>query len=216
MISVLDRDTLNLVQSGKVKVEVASSESLPNDDNSVHFVLSSPPYCTRIDYAVATFPELAILGYSLESDFPQLRRVLIGTSTVSRSVCSPLSEWGSCCNNFLQAVGSHKSKASKTYYYKNHVQYFDSIYKSLSEIQRVLAPKGCCVLVIQDSYYKDVYNNLPQVIVEMGESLNLYLNDRYDFSFERSMARINPNTRIYRKGYGSTESVLCFVKKRGE
>jgi hypothetical protein len=65
-------------------IEVASSESLPIGDKSVDFILTSPPYCTRIDYAVATMPELALIGYKLNSDFKSLRKQLIGT--VARTV----------------------------------------------------------------------------------------------------------------------------------
>ena len=41
-------------------------------------VLGSPPYCTRIDYAVATRVELSVLGFSVAEQLA-LRRALIGT-----------------------------------------------------------------------------------------------------------------------------------------
>ena len=47
--------------------------------SSVSAVLTSPPYCTRIDHAVATLPELAVvLGYDW-SHVQALRAQLIGT-----------------------------------------------------------------------------------------------------------------------------------------
>ena len=67
---------------GDVFIDVASSEALPHPSSSVDFILSSPPYCTRIDYAVASLPELALFGYVPEGDFQLLRKKLIGTSTV--------------------------------------------------------------------------------------------------------------------------------------
>jgi hypothetical protein len=44
----------------KIRVGDAAVEALNRE--SVDFVLTSPPYCTRIDYTAATRVELAILG----------------------------------------------------------------------------------------------------------------------------------------------------------
>ncbi len=44
------------------KLEVASSDHLPVESSSIDAVITSPPYCTRIDYVVKTAPELAVLG----------------------------------------------------------------------------------------------------------------------------------------------------------
>ncbi|MDQ0340573.1 hypothetical protein J2S00_003397 [Caldalkalibacillus uzonensis] len=38
----------------EVILDVATSEQLPITDNTVNLVLTSPPYCTRIDYAMLT------------------------------------------------------------------------------------------------------------------------------------------------------------------
>jgi len=146
-------------------VAVASSDALPIQDSSVDLILSSPPYCTRIDYAVATMSELAVLGYELQGSFQKLRRKLIGTSTVPTSLPEPLPSWGRTCNTFLEKLMHHKSKASKSYYYKNHIQYFDAICRSLAELYRILNSNGGCILVVQDSYYKDIHNDLPQIFM---------------------------------------------------
>ena len=171
--------------------------------------------CTRIDYAIATMPELAILGYSFDSKFSQLRRSLIGNPTVPQSFSNPSAEWGQTCNDLLQSIWSHESRASKAYYYKNHYQYFDAIYKSLKQIRRVLIAKGQCVLVVQDSYYKDIHNDLPQIFIEMADCLGLRLSDRHDFPFTKSFRQINPGRRLYKRHTRTTESVLCFVNEEG-
>ena len=66
-------------------VGVSSSENLPIPANSVDLVLSSPPYCTRIDYGVATSPELAVLGLKMDTQLRELRGSLIGTPTIHDS-----------------------------------------------------------------------------------------------------------------------------------
>jgi len=212
MTSAIDADSYCTLTQDRCSLQVASSNKLPLKSNSIDFVLSSPPYCTRIDYAVATMPELAILGYSKNS-LRELRNKLIGTSTILKSTPEISNDWGKTCNDFLAKILSHKSRASETYYYKNHLQYYDSIYKSLSEIKRTLRPGGACVLVIQDSYYKEIHNDLPKIFIEMGKTNGLKLNHRVDFNQSQTMAGINPQVKQYRKKFSATESVLCFTNE---
>ncbi|BFM40523.1 hypothetical protein [Synechocystis sp. LKSZ1] len=213
MIQAIENEDFNNQSFlGKASIEVASSEALPISDESVDFILSSPPYCTRIDYAVATMPELALLGYGLNNDFQNLRRKLIGTSTVPQKSITPLLSWGKTCNLFLQELIKHESKASKTYYYKNHTQYFNAIHISFSELSRILHSSGSCIIVVQDSYYKNIHNDLPQIFIEMASNHNLKLERRVNFNKTRTMADINSRSSKYRKNKLITESVLCFSK----
>jgi len=193
-------------------LKVASSEKLPLRANSVDFILSSPPYCTRIDYAVATSAELAVLGFGIDTGFKDLRRRLMGGATVPKSLPRVSDRWGEGCVAFLQRLKEHGSKASSTYYYKNHLQYFHSLSSSVSEIGRVLRMGSDCVLVVQDSYYKDLHNDLPRIIMEMACAEGLALQDRYDFPLSRTMAGINPVSNGYRSDFAATESVLTFRK----
>jgi len=49
MVAALDDDPFDDPGSlAEVRVEVASSDSLPLEDESVDFILTSPPYCTRM------------------------------------------------------------------------------------------------------------------------------------------------------------------------
>ncbi len=194
-----------------VRILVGSSENLPLEPASADLVLTSPPYCTRIDYAVATAPELALLRFNA-SHFDTLRRSLMGTSTVAAVAGGCLAEWGATSAAFLDLVYKHPSKASKGYYYKSHLQYFGSLYKSIQELQRVLKPGGVCILVVQDSHYKEIHNDVPQVVCEMAHSVDLRFRRRNDFVADRSMVRMNKRARKYLRTRSHTESVLCFEK----
>jgi hypothetical protein len=190
-------------------ITVASSEKLPVESSTIGLVLSSPPYCTRLDYAMATRPELATLGYD-EKEFDELRRSLIGTATVNREI--PLVEdWGPTCNSFLRLLRQHSSKASGTYYFKNHVRYFSQLYNSLIEISRVLAATGHSIVVVQDSFYKDIHNDLPTIVTDMFARSGMSLKWRRDF-VSRTLAGVNPRVKKYRENTRATEAVLCFQK----
>lgn len=66
-----------------VEIKVADSRSLPLAPNSVDAMIGSPPYCTRIDYIVATRPELALLGFNGEA-LREMRNRTIGTTSISK------------------------------------------------------------------------------------------------------------------------------------
>jgi hypothetical protein len=66
------------------------------------------------------------------------------------------------------------------------------------------------VLIVQDSYYKEIHNDLPIIIQKMGYNTGLTLIRREDFRLHRSMARVNPYSKVYERTNGAMESVLCF------
>jgi tRNA G10 N-methylase Trm11 len=192
-------------------LEMASSTRLPLMDRVVDAVITSPPYCTRIDYVMASAPELAFLGFNKEQ-WRSLRNEMIGTLTVAPNCPDRDAKWGRTCLEFLDRVKSHKSRASDTYYLKTHLQYFSSMFTSLAEIQRVLRPGGHCVMVVQDSFYKEVRNDLATVFTEMGHSQNWSLRCRADFSKLATLARVNPRSQKYASSGSAQETVLAFQK----
>ncbi len=191
----------------------ASSMKLPLSSNSVDAVLTSPPYCTRIDYVRATLPELAVIRFPNGESIRRLREQMIGTPTISKGSYDHDRAWGPSCNSFLSKVEAHSSKASSTYYLKCYQQYFASAFASLREIDRVLNDSGQCILVVQDSYYKDVLNDLPTIFCEMARGLGWQLNEKIDFHVKRTLAGINPEVKQYRSDFQAVESALIFRKK---
>jgi SAM-dependent methyltransferase len=199
-------------RTARPTIEVASSEDLPIRRETIDFVLSSPPYCTRIDYGIATLPELAVLGFELDKHLDELRARLIGTPTINSETPHQCTSWGNTCATLLERIGNHRSKAAESYYYKTYAQYFAAISQSFSELARCLKPRGQCVLVVQDSYFKDVHVDLASIFVEMGLAASLELRRRVDFPIARTFGSVNQGSRSYRAVSSATESVLCFVK----
>lgn len=198
--------------SPRVQIRLASSTRLPLSDDSAQLALCSPPYCTRVDYAVATFPELAILGYVRDTSLDHLRRSLIGTTTVESRAEVISKEWGPTCVEFLEAVKDHDSRASSTYYYKNHARYFAQLFSSICELSRVVSDGGSVVIVVQDSYYKDIHNDLARVVSEMGTSVGMKRSGVREFPLKRLLAAANPKVRKYRGDFVSAiESVLVLT-----
>jgi DNA modification methylase len=192
------------------RIDISNSEKLPLPNDSVDLVLTSPPYCTRIDYVKATLPELSVLSPPSEENLHALRDKMLGTPTVRSAQPSLDRHWGGKSINFLSRVRSHPSVASSGYYHKYFIQYFDSLYRSLSEINRVLAPGGICAIVIQDSYYKNLRLDLPGVVSQMARTIGWSEEGKFSFPVETAYAMMNPASRRYRPAYSATETFLVF------
>lgn len=189
-------------------IMVGSSEKLDRGDDSVDAIVSSPPYCTRIDYAVLTRPELAVLGIGEGEQLTQLRRSMIGGPTMRPDSGDLTGVWGTTAHRFLDQVKAHPSKASATYYLRYYLQYFEAMATSLSEIKRVLRPGSSCALVVQDSFYKELHNDLPTIVQEMSLLAGFETIKRHNFAVPRTMAAMHPGTRKYRRSFDATESLI--------
>jgi hypothetical protein len=208
LVARVEEPKLDLARADLQITDTVSTQIAPA---SLDFVLTSPPYCTRIDYSVATRIELALLSEVLPVGVEDLGRQMIGSTRVPRGEITPSERWGTTCLTFLEALKRHPSKASAGYYYKTHLDYFDKMSRALTRIASGLKPGGRAVLVVQDSYYKDIHNDLPTALIEMCQASGLALGTRRDF-LTRSMAGINPYTRLYKRASMATEAVLCFER----
>ena len=125
-----------------VDLTIADTASLNLVNNNIDFILSSPPYCTRIDYASATRIELAVLEPLLGLRMEELGRRMIGSTRVPATQITRNAQWGPTCGRFLSAVKKHPSKASDSYYYKTHLDYFDKMHASLTIASEALNDGG--------------------------------------------------------------------------
>lgn len=189
-----------------VQARLGDSRHLALDDNTVGGVVTSPPYCTRIDYGVATRPELAILGAS-EHDLKELRDQMVGTPTMTGKR-GTAEQWGLTAAAFLDGVAAHASKASAGYYTNYFRQYYAGMWDSLGELRRVLKDGAPAVLVVQDNYYKDLHNDTAKILGEMATTLGFETAERHDFPVIRNRASMNPRTRQYRTRASAVESIL--------
>lgn len=191
----------------RARFEVGDATNLPLGDTEADGAITSPPYLTRIDYVVATRPELAILGYG-RRETQALRAKMLGTPTIGRSALSGSETWGSTALNLADRIATHESRASSTYYLRCFQQYFDGLARSVSELRRVVKPGGKAFLVVQDSHYKEIRVDLAQVVSDMARISGWSEATRLDFATRRTLARVNPMSRRYRQDFLATESVV--------
>jgi len=195
-------------------VDIAASTSLPLDNGSVAAVITSPPYCTRIDYAVTTSPELAVLGMDMGAEFKTFRDKMIGTPTIAKASPSPSAEWGVNCNRVLTIIARHESRAARSYYLKTYLQYFSDLNLSMREIARVLTPGGIAAIVVQDSYFKEVHIDLAKIVTQMGENHGMSMIGQSDFPQPRTMRSVNSKAREYCDKVVAVESVVILQQDR--
>ncbi|GGL37567.1 hypothetical protein H9L10_15545 [Phycicoccus endophyticus] len=200
----LHRD--NYVGGVDVQARLGDSRDLPLEARTVGGVITSPPYCTRIDYGVATRPELAILGAG-ERDLKELRDQMVGTPTMTGKR-GTAEQWGATATAFLDGVAAHASKASAGYYTNYFRQYYAGMWDSLAELHRVMKEGAPAVLVVQDNYYKDLHNDTAKILGEMAIALGFDRAERHDFPVIRNRASMNPRTRQYRNKASAVESIL--------
>jgi hypothetical protein len=207
------RADLFSIEQGMSDIRIADTTTMTLAPSSIDFVLTSPPYCTRIDYTAATRVELALLAPFIQTPTEELGRQMIGSTRVPHHDLDISPTWGARCGTFLEALRKHPSKASAGYYYNTHVDYFDKVARSIYNIAIGMKRNGSVVFVVQDSYYKNLHNDLPSIIADIARARGLALRRREDFQLSRSMAGINRHTQIYKRAPGAVEAVLCFQKQ---
>lgn len=195
----------------KSNIIVADSTNFAKK-NFADLILTSPPYCTRLDYTAATRIELALIHPSLKISRELLSKNMIGSTKVPELLVRPTPHWGPTCIEFIEDLKAHHSKASSGYYYKTHVDYFDKMYRSMHTLSNSLKQNGTAIIVVQDSYYKNLHNDLAKILAEMALKFKLELRRRDDFAQRNSLSVINAKSKIYGRTKGAVESVICFHK----
>jgi DNA modification methylase len=191
------------------QVLLGDARSLPLDEHTVDLVVTSPPYCTRIDYVVNTSLELAALGVGNKQPlFDELRRTSMGTPLARRAAAPAADTFPDEVARVLSSIREHPSKASSNYYYKTYAQYFSDSMTSVAELRRVLKPGAAAVLVVQSSYYKDIYVDLPELYLAMGHALHMRAAIAVEYDVNRFLAQINSRSTAHRKSTSHREAVV--------
>jgi DNA modification methylase len=192
-------------------VTTASADRLPVATSSIDAILTSPPYLTRIDYAIAYSRELAVLGIAVgrhrSAHSRSLRAQLMGTTLIRRAP-SRDRNYSTSAAELIQRVADHPSKDSSGYYLKQIGQYLGDLTNSLDELARVAKAGAFMTLVVQDSYYKDIRIPLAGICVQEAEVRGWELiGPATEYDVKRYLTQLNTAARAYPKG-NVAESVM--------
>lgn len=192
-------------------VNFGDSRKLPMDADSIDTVLTSPPYCTRIDYVVSARSELAFMGLT-HQEVKELREVCVGGPVVRRPISLGIDDIrNTCALDLLQRIAVHDSKAASTYYLKYYLNYFSDIEASCRELDRVTKSSGKVGLVVQDSYFKNIHIDLQGVVTSIMNDAGRSLDQRFDFPVGATRTSLNPAARDHSKPHRPVESLLIYV-----
>jgi DNA modification methylase len=195
---------------GRIKIRHGDFSSVRLRRNSVDFLLTSPPYLNRLDYIVSHLPELTLLSGLSFVDFEHLRKQMMGTTKmVSRPEIDK--NWGQICLSTLEQIRNHKSVASSTYYYRFHAQYFSELFRFLVWSKKIMKEGAKGLLVIQDSYYKDIRIPIAEIIDEMGSVLGFKVDVVRTDKRHNHIGSMDPKQRAYVKSKELHEKTLSLI-----
>lgn len=186
------------------------ARNLPIRTESVDRIVTSPPYLTRIDYAMSTAPEMAVFGGDDLLTF--VRHATMGAPVITKNGRHQKKEWGPLCNAVLDAVKNHPTKAASSYYWKNIVQYFMDLDAAFNEIVRVLKAGGNGLVVVQSSYFKEVEIPLGHIYVQMAEAKGLKSRIAFREEVRSHLAHVNTKSSLYKKNKTYFEDFV-FIEK---
>ena len=184
------------------------------EGSSYDAVLTSPPYATRVDYIKGMLPELAVLGAD-QVLVRELRRRSTGRPTVDGDRARVEDVRSALGRTLLDAIASHKSKGSSSYYFPWMTNYLISLQSGLEEIDRIVKEGGVIAVVVQDSYYKELHVDLQGIVTEVLLDMGRPMPCRHDYS------AANPRRGLPLSGgqdadekKAARESLLVFKGKR--
>lgn len=192
-------------------IKIADSRAMPLSESSCDVVVTSPPYCTRIDYAVATRLELAVLGIGPDNGFEELRRRLIGSTLSPKAHDTTAEAWAPQIRKVLASIRGHSSKASQGYYAATFADYFSGLTASIDEMSRVLRHGAHAVVVVQDSNYKDIRIDLAALTAAQARVSGMRKVAQWNYRSAISMRRIN-SAASESQTVSPVESVLILQK----
>ncbi|MFI0799786.1 Methyltransferase domain-containing protein [Amycolatopsis lurida] len=189
----------------------ATASNLPIADRSADLILTSPPYLTRIDYAVAYSRELAVLGVDIQKD-RSLRGDLMGTTLIREADARLLDVRTCAASSLVEQIAKHQSHASGVYYLKQACQYLSDLTSAFDELSRVSKAGAVAVFVVQDSYYKDIPVELAKICEEEAIIRNWKIVNAEPFDVTRTLTSLNRAAKNYAKGRVK-ETVITMEKQ---
>ncbi|MEW6227358.1 MAG: DNA methyltransferase [Bacillota bacterium] len=148
------------------EVRLGDARCLDIADNSVHLVITSPPYANAIDYMRAHKFSLVWMGRP-PNDLSFLRGEYIGSEKAQTGVSEAMPEFVSEIVSRVEAKDARKAKVL--------TRYFSDMSRCISEMHRVLVPGRVVVLVVGSSMIRGINVETPRCLAKIAETIGLEL-----------------------------------------
>lgn len=192
------------------RILCADARCLPVASNSVHLVVTSPPYAANaIDYMRAHKFSLIWLGFE-PSNLTRLRREYIGAEIRASDELFP-SE--TACRVLFE-LRKHDVKKSAVV-----AHYFNDVQMALKEMLRVLMPGRAAVLVVGSSNIRGVEIHAPTVVAELAQAAGFDLVGLAKREIPRNARMMPVSHHSERTGIEARmheEGVIGLLKPQGE
>jgi len=194
---------------GGAKMRLGDARSLSLvTENSVDMILTSPPYLNAIDYMRGHRLSLVWLGYTV-GELRNIRAYSIGSERrpTSQSATQEISSIRESMGDLSQLSGRHSLMVDR---------YTQDVRKMMSEIARVLHPRGRAILVVGNSCLKGTFVRNSEVVACAGSVAGLKVQN----VVERDLPDGNrylpmPSARDQPLGKRMrTESIITFSKDK--
>ena len=191
--------------AGDVTIARGDARELDIDNSSVDLVLTSPPYLNAIDYMRGHRMSLVWLGHKL-SDLRQIRSSSIGAERGPNDGSSKLLfadiQEDMCQSDLLS--NRHREMISR---------YSEDLYRMMSEVSRVLRPKGRAIFVVGNSCLKGAFIKNSNGVVRAGAMVGLRLEQELqrELPAQHRYLPMPADSRAPLGGRMRTESILTFA-----
>ncbi|MDH6260006.1 hypothetical protein M2427_003940 [Bradyrhizobium sp. BR13661] len=210
----ISHDLLSAPEAGRKDITIQQHDfTTLKTTKRYDLCLTSPPYMNRLDYVVAHLPELSVLQHLIPFNLDQLRSDMIGTTRAVRKYHTEQTEgWGDRCRETLNSIYNHASYASQRYYYHIHADYFRRLSATILQLARLMKDRAEGIVVLQDSFYKDIKIPTPQICAEMLNNAGFESSIVRTTSVKAHMGRLSPAQTLYAPEKILGESVVYFSR----
>ena len=174
-------------------------------------LISSPPYLSRLDYIRAAWPEnLYLNALGVIGELRQLREHQIGGVVLgdpkNKEPLPPSIE------AMLRTIRDHPSKGSSSYYEPLARSYFQRLQRVFSSLMRTEVGGKTAILVVQDSWYKDLYIPTAKLTARLIRRNGFRLKKTWTFENSGNLLAIHRSARKWRKTSRLKENVMWFER----
>ncbi len=177
---------------------------------SLDAILTSPPYANRTDYIRHYLPASELLLASANMDERPIRAKQIGTPLIRELLPEP--QLPTSVMELLHKIRTHSSYASERYYYKGFLYYFSDMAAALARMHRWLRRRGFLLLVVQDTYYKEVHIPTADMIIDLATAVGFKPVGRRDWRVRQHLSQLSPHSRRMIPNRVLSESVIGFSR----